>query len=102
MSTARRPRAAALQSGSSEESRALLQRRLGAYFGWVGAVASYLLVSNVAATAAVGPRTGVSAPGMRTGYFALTALCAVIFIVCRRSPLEGRTLRAIDVAGFLC
>jgi serine/threonine-protein kinase len=91
----------AAPSQSSEESRALLQRRLAQFFGWTGAVALYLLVSNAAATAVVGPRTGVSAPGMRTAYFALTALCTGIFVACRRSALTDRTLRAIDVGGFL-
>jgi eukaryotic-like serine/threonine-protein kinase len=85
----------------SEESRALLQRRLAAFFGWTGLVAGYLLVSNAATTALVGPRTGISAPGMRTAYLGLTALCAVMFGVCRRSPLGDRTLRALDVVGFL-
>jgi len=101
MSTARRPPLAALQSESSEESRALLQRRLAAFFGWLGVVVAYLLVSNAVATMAVGPRTGVSAPGMRAPYLALTALCGGIFVACRRSPLKGRTLHAIDLAGFL-
>jgi hypothetical protein len=87
-------------SQSSEESRALLQRRLAAFFGCIGVVALYLLISNAATTAIVGPRTGISAPGMRAPYFALTALCAAVFAVCRRSPLTDRTLRAIDVGGF--
>jgi len=60
----------------------------------------YLLVSNAASTAVVGPRTGVSAPGMRTAYLALTAVCSAIFLVCRRSPLTNRVLRALDVGGF--
>jgi serine/threonine-protein kinase len=37
---------------------------------------------------------------MRTAYFGVTALCAGIFVACRRSPLTDRTLRAIDVGGF--
>jgi serine/threonine-protein kinase len=38
---------------------------------------------------------------MRTAYFAVTALCAVIFVACRRLPLTDRMLRAIDVGGFV-
>src|SRR5580704_3364769 len=101
MPSARPSPADAGPSQSSEESRALLQRRLAAFFGGICAVAAYLLVSNAATTAVVGPRTGISAPEMRTAYFALTALCTVIFVVCRRSPLSDRMLRAIDVGGFL-
>jgi len=102
MTPARQPPAAiALQSQSSEESRALLQRRLAAFFAWTCAVALYLLVSNAVATAVVGPRAGISAPGMRTAYLSVTVLCAAMFVVCRRSHLTGRTLRAVDVGGFL-
>src|ERR1700691_3845343 len=99
MSTARRPPAAALHAESSEESRALLQRRLAAFFGWFGVVVAYLLVSNAVATMAVGPRTGVSAPGMRAPYLALTALCTGIFVACRRPPPQGPTPHAIHLGG---
>jgi hypothetical protein len=95
------PGATAAASQNSEESRALLQRRLAAFFGCTWVVAVYLLVSNAATTAVVGSRTGISAPGMRTAYFALAALCAGIFVACRRWPLNDWMLRVIDVMGFL-
>jgi serine/threonine-protein kinase len=96
-----RPDSPTAPSQSSEESRALLQRRLAAFFAWTCVVGLYLLISNAVATAFVGPRAGISAPGMRTAYLAVTVLCAGMFIVCRRVPLAGWTLRAIDVGGFL-
>jgi len=101
MSPAHRPDNPTAPSQSSEESRALLQRRLAAFFAWTCVVGLYLLISNAVATAFVGPRAGISAPGMRTAYLAVTVLCAGMFIVCRRVPLAGWTLRAIDVGGFL-
>jgi len=101
MSPAHRPDNPTAPSQSSEESRALLQRRLAAFFAWTCVVGLYLLISNAVATAFVGPRAGISAPGMRTAYLAVTVLCAGMFMVCRRLPLAGWTLRAIDVGGFL-
>jgi serine/threonine-protein kinase len=84
-----------------EESRALLQRRLAQFFGWFSVVLLYLLASNAVATALVGPRTGISGPAMRTAYLVLTVVCVGIFVVCWRRRLSARTLRAVDVGGFL-
>ena len=95
------PAAPAADSQSSEESRALLQRRLAQFFGWFSVVLLYLLASNAVATAVVGPRTGVSGPAMRTAYLVLTAVCVGIFVACWRRRLGARTLRAVDVGGFL-
>jgi serine/threonine-protein kinase len=95
------PAAPAADSQSSEESRALLQRRLAQFFGWFSVVLLYLLASNAVATAVVGPRTGISGPAMRTAYLVLTVVCVGIFVACWRRRLSARTLRAVDVGGFL-
>jgi len=95
------PPAIVAPSQSSEESRALLQRRLAQFFGWTSAVVVYLLASNAIATAVVGPRAGISAPGMRAAYLTILIVCVGIFIACRRGSLADRTLRVLDVGGFL-
>jgi len=87
-----------------EEYRALLQRRVGAFFAWPSAVLVFLLVSHLATSGVVGPRVGLSLASMRVAYFvgaAVAVLCAGIFVACRRSPLPERTLRVLDVGGFL-
>jgi hypothetical protein len=91
----------AARSQSREEARVLLQRRLAQFFGWFSAVLLYLLASNAVTTAVVGPRTGISGTAMRTAYLVLTAVCAGIFIACWRRRLSARTLRVVDVGGFL-
>ena len=95
------PAAPAADPQSSDESRALLQRRLAQFFGWFSVVLLYLLASNAVATAVVGPRTGISGPAMRTAYLVLTAVCVGIFVACWRRRLSAGTLRAVDVGGFL-
>jgi len=98
------PAAIPAHSQGSEGSRALLQRRLAAFFGWPSALLVFFIASHLATSAHEGPRAGVSAASIRAAYFvgaAVAALCAGIFLVCRRAPLAERTLRALDVAGFL-
>jgi hypothetical protein len=100
MRPARPPTAARPQP--SEESRALLQRRLGVFFGATGAVLLFFMVSHFAALALVGSRAGVT--GIQVAYFvdaAVATLCIGIWVVCRRSALTGRALGALDVGGFL-
>jgi len=98
------PIAIPAQTPSSEESRALLQRRLAAFFGWPSAVLVFFIASHIATRGVVGPRAGVNAASISVAYFvsaAVAVLCAATFVACRRSPLPGPTLRALDVGGFL-
>ncbi len=97
------PSATAARSQESEESRAILQRRLGAFFGSTSAILLFFLASQAATHVVEWSHAGMN-PSMRTAYLAdatVILLCAGIFIACRRSPLTQRTLAALDVAGFL-
>ena len=90
------------RSQSSEESRALLQRRLGAFFGCTSALLLFFLVSQAATHLPALLRLGTAAE-MRTAYLAdaaLILLCAAIFVACRRAHLNEGTLGTLDVAGF--
>jgi hypothetical protein len=90
------------RSQSSEESRAILQRRLGAFFGCTSALLLFFLVSQAATHLPALLRLGTAAE-MRTAYLAdaaLILLCAAIFVACRRAHLNEGTLGTLDVAGF--
>jgi eukaryotic-like serine/threonine-protein kinase len=96
------PSAAAARSQTSEESRAVLQRRLGAFFGCTSALLLFFLVSQAATHLPALLRMG-TASEMRTAYLAdaaLILLCAAIFVACRRARLSEGTLGTLDVAGF--
>ncbi len=86
----------ATHSQTSEESRAIFQRRLGAFFGGTSAMLLFFLGSQA-----------VMHPGIRAdmgaAYLvdaAIILLCAGIFVACRRGPLSQSTLGMLDVGGI--
>jgi hypothetical protein len=79
------PVVTAPQRPMGEEYRALLQRRLGAFFAWPSAVLVFFLVSHLATSGVVGPRVGLSPVSERAES--------------KPTPFETGTLVAIDVHG---